>query len=357
MVTEIRPFTEKTFEDAVSVTTAAYGHDMSNLLRKILNNPIRRICSFDSAGDIVYQDGCPMGFQAAILRRLYFGKMSFVGTVGSTLGIRQGTSPALLYLLMKKTLEPRAGSKLFYANTANVKSMKLNRMLGVDGRGGESWERCLFAIIRPFKLAALCCRHKILRQYSIRKDDIIPLMPMSVKTSGGMIIERALDIEVRQFSDFWAQCLAFNRGLMSSRTGEEVDWMYGENMRAGKCVMLVARRDGSIVGYAVLRPIGDQRWRLMDVISKKDDGQIIRGLLSVAKKFLHRNTDAITLESRGFSSSAMTVISKELPFQRKIGHNSFLWKFTDEEMMSKVRESMTRETGWFFGPYDGDACL
>lgn len=85
------------------------------LLEKILVNPVREESNVDAAGEIAYQGDSPVTFQAAIIRKLYFGSHEFYGVVGSTLCSKPCTSPVLLMQLMKVTIKPRGGGVLFFA--------------------------------------------------------------------------------------------------------------------------------------------------------------------------------------------------------------------------------------------------
>ena len=325
MKAEIRAFEESTLADAKQVVADMFSPETCPLLNKMLANPLRKELGERTAGDIAYQDGRPVAFQGAVLRRLYVGQEQIVGVVGSTLCSRPRTSPVLLMQLMKATIKPRGGSVFFFANTAHIASMKMNRMLGVKGCGPMTCERIRFAVT---------------------------WMPRFLKWTvpkSGLKIFR--NVDQAAFDSFWRRYLAGNVGLVSSRTSEELEWMFGEGLSSGETVLLGHFDEAGLDGYIVLRSThGGSRWMVMDWIALHDDGAVLSELLKSAVRFVRRETKGWLLEMIGFSEAAGRIAGKVLPFWRRTKNNSFLWHFA--EGRRKIPEG-----SWFFGSYDGDRAM
>lgn len=325
MKTEFKPFDETTLRDAKSVVGAVFSPKVYPLLEKILANPLRRELGSSSAGDIAYQDGKPVAFQAAIVRRLYIGKEPIVGVVGSTLGALPETSPVMLMQLMKRTIAPRNGSVLFFANTANMTSMKMNRLLGVKGAGPSSCEKIRFT----FAVSLPILRCFIPRPSAVRVDKIDKV----------------------QFGSFWARYLDSNKGLVASRSAAEIEWMFGDNIARGTDVMLVEYDGSEISGHIVIRESRNgKRWMIVDMVAIDNNPDVLRSLLNSAVSFLRREKKSVVLESIGFPEYVSMLLKRELPFARKTKNNTFIWSCS-----AKIQDVMDRS--WFFGPYDGDRCL
>lgn len=326
MKTEIRSFDEASLADAIDVVTSAFSAGTKRLLYKILDNPARKMLGNCAAGEIAYQDGKPVAFQAAIVRRLFIGKQPIVGVVGSTLGALRETSPVLLMQLMKRTIAPRCGSVIFFANTANPTSMKMNRLLGIKGCGPTSCTKIRFGCVLPLPFL----RWLLPRPHAVRIEKIEPEL----------------------FNRFWNRYLEGNEGLVASRSAEELEWMFGNGLKSGTDVLLAHCARGELDGYVVFRETRNGKsWMIVDLIAIHNNKDVLLELVRSAIRFLRREKTSIVLECIGFPDFIYSVIGRALPFCRKTTNNSFLWKCFDGNVSEVIERS------WFYGPYDGDRCL
>lgn len=67
---ETRPLIETTLQDAESVVKSRFPPEACDILHKEMRNPLRRVCN--EVGDIAYDDGMPVCFQAFIARQMFF---------------------------------------------------------------------------------------------------------------------------------------------------------------------------------------------------------------------------------------------------------------------------------------------
>lgn len=356
--TTIKPFAQGTLADAEDVVRSAFGESDIQILRKILLNPVSELVPKIEYGDVIYSNSRPVGFEALVLRRLYIGKRQLWGVAASTMGIKPETSPLVLLSLMKRNIAPRTGSVIWFANTANDVSVKLNRKLGIKGRGPETWELNRYAIIHTFAFVwSIVCR-KVLKRHCASETIRFPRVAEErVARYGRIDVRRMTHFDVQAFDTFWSEYLKNNKGLVSSRSARELDWMFGENVTNGGDVLLAAWRDAKIIGYIVIRSGTNGWWRIVDMIASENDADILDVMLKSAKKFLRKRTRAAILMSRGFPIFASDTIGRQLPRIRMIGANSFLWHFTDAQLAKENADIASSRHGWFFGPYDGDACL
>ena len=356
--TSWRPFSDKTLADAEVVVRQSFGSDVVPLLGKILRNPALADIRAQESGDIVYCNGEPVGFEALMPRRLYLRNRMYLGSVGSTMGLKPDVSPLVLLSLMKRNIAQRCGSILWFANTANATSVKMNRHLGIRGCGPCTWDEIRYAVIHPFSFAAMILRRKVLRRCQKKAPELaLPIRDELVMRTGALEIRRMVKFDVKMFDAFWCGYVKANKGLVSSRSAAELEWMFGDRLATGEDVLLVACEDGRVAGFTVLRSCQGGWWRIADLIASGNDETILGALLKGAKRFLRKRTGAALLTSRGFPESAMCVIGKYLPNKRPTGGNAFLWKFYDTENTRDVGDVANDANSWFFGPYDGDAEL
>lgn len=356
MKCEIRPFDEETLSDAKKVVSEMYTEKTCALLDKMLANPLRKELTLSSVGDVVYQDDNPVAFQGAIPRRLYIGQKPITSIVGSTLCSRPDTSPVLLMKLMRKTIAPRSNSEIFFANTANNASYKMNRLLGVNGACPSTYYSWRFAVLKWHSFVAYLIRRKIFKR-PIHWQEVAYDKYASFEMHRSSIwFQREMAFDGETYDRFFSEYLIHNKGVVSSRYSYELEYMFGNRLRSGACVLISAREGDKIIGYIVIESENKSwtRWQIIDLIALENDGKILKMLINAAKSFLRR-TPAVLLVSIGFSPHFHNVFSSTLPFSRKLYGNFFLYKVYDKsDFTDKLIESAD---SWFFGPYDGDMCL
>lgn len=321
-MTGLQIYTDERKQDAFVVVRKRFSDAACRIVEKYLHNPM---LSDGGAGDVAYENDRPVGFQAAIRRRLYLDRQPLWGMIGGMLCMLEGASPVLLMNLLKASIASRDGSTLFYANTSNQMSMKMNRMLGVKGKGPSTCERTRFAVtFVPWGLRWMCPR-----PHARRIDEI----------------------DDATFGRFWVSYLSSSHGLVSSRSPEELRWVFGDRLRSGEVVLLGEFRQGALVGYIVLKVNANgRRWSIIDWIALDNDTSVLNSLLMSAVRFVRKETHAFCLESIGFPEWCENILRRHLCFSRKAKNNTFIWKFLDGRREIAVES-------WFFGPYDGDRCM
>ena len=354
---DIRVFNEETLDDALNVVRDRFDESACRQVRKLLGNPMRRICP--DVGDVAYEEGRPVAFQAAVPRRGYVRDVPFLGIAGGLLAAKRGTSPVTVFNLMEKTNAPRHGSTVVFGNTAIPVSMKLNRMLGVDGVGCPSCGIVRFAVLRFGRFLNFCVHGRL-----------PPVLVHLIDWSGGVVRpfffrrERSQTIgsrlelfDAKQFDAFWSKYLKTNDGVALSRTAEELKWMFEDDLASGRNLLFVREDGDGVCGYIVVRAMNAERtrWMIADWIALANDKAVLSDLLRDAVRGLRQIRPAAFLECIGFRMDMQDVIHRHLPFTRKAPNNSTNYKVHTAEMKQAL-DSADR-SGWFFGPYDGDRCM
>ena len=355
MTTEYKDFTEDTLELVNSIVSLRFGDGAKNAMRMLLQNPI--LNEIKSTGCVALDDGEPVCFKAAIPRRMYLGQSQFLCANGAYFCKADKKCPlSVVFEVQERTNWNQCNCRLSFTNTCIYGTMKINTFLGAR-LGPQSWAEMRYAIIHPLTFLFLLLRRKLFHLPQLHSYKIKPLTN-NTKTyfkKGNICIQRLQKIDER-LSRFWGRYLSSNKGLVSSRDAETLEWMFGKDMNSGKCVMLAAFNQEDIEGYVIIRvmPGSERRWQILDMIALENSAERIAILLDGAKSFLRKDTDAITLESTGFPDFIQPVLKKHLPHFNKRSHNYCNWNTDDGEIIHAIETEGNTENSWFFGPFDGD---
>lgn len=355
MIMDIRDYNEQTFADAKVIVSARFGEGACFQLRRLLNNPLRTFCS--SAGDIAYKDGNPMAFQAAILKRLFLRRTELFGVSGAMFCKMPKAPLRCVLAVSDRTCAPRAGSLMTFGNTAMPISTEI--ALASDSTvGPDSCANIRFSIIRlgGFLNFAL---HGRLPNFLIRVIDWFWLLGTKVFGGGKRRarIRSIMSLDDVDIDAFWKRYLAGNRGLVSSRTKDELNWIFGDDIKNGNVHFLVLEKDEKMSGYVILKrhAVHSSRWMVVDWIAEGDDRKMLGELLAGANRHLRCETDASFVEIIGYPMFVQDVIGKDFPYRRKAKSNSFSYRIDSEKFRKDFEQ--VKDVSWFFGAYDGDRCM
>ena len=358
---EVKPLTEETFLDAEQVVRSRFPESAIAILNKVMRNPMRKVCV--EAGDIAYEDGRPVAFQALSGRSMFLGRESFRGNVGGMTVIREGASVEAMIDVRAAACKDRIGNKMGFGNTLCKVTEKMSRR-AKDTLGPESCCFWCFRVIRPLDFGWYCFLRKVLKRPVPNWKKFESLTAKSFRCCDGIcVVERILSFDPR-FDDFWARYVQGNEGLVCSRTAEELNWIFGEEVRDGRAVVLGLSEDEKLNGYIILKDGGGsgRRWQLIDWVALGNDMGRLDALLSAGCRFLRQRTPAMLFESIGFPMFIQDVIRRHLPFRRFAGNNFFSYgyrkpKTLGKKFAEKCETVINTEKSWFFGPYDGDMCM
>jgi hypothetical protein len=356
MQTEFSDFTEETFPKISQLVSICFGDGILPQLKRILDNPVRK--QIVPAGCIGFEDGKAVCFKASIVRRMYLGQEQMFGVFASTFcKDPDGCSLPVLFEVHERAEGDQYQSRLCLGNTCIYVAAKFYESFGWRP-GAESWTEMRFGIIRPIRFLWLLIRRKVFHLpqpvshgFKHAADEM-----RSYATEGEAHVRRVMNFDSR-FDDFWKRYLSKNRGIVASRDVETLTWLFGEDVRSGKCVLLAAFCDkNELEGFIVLRPMrgSPDRWQIMDMIALENAPERMDLLLRGARRFLKKETSAITLESTGFPDFIQPVLNKHMPHLRKTGHNRFEWISNDPEVVRVIEQTGNTRDSWFFGPFDGD---
>ena len=357
----VKPLTESTLEDAETVVRSRFPPVACQILQKEMRNPLRRICK--EVGDIAYYDGKPVCFQAFIARQMFFKTEMLFANVGGMTVLAPNAPVEALIDVRAASVKNRIGHKMGFGNTlckATEKMAKRHK----DKFGPVSCTCWRFKPIRLLSFFRYCFAMKVLKHPIPVWADFDTLKISKFEVRDKNYIVRRLLVFDGLFADFWRRYVEKNQGLVCSRTVEELNWIFGEEVKSGRAILLGYFTDNRLEGYVVLKcgSSACRRWQIIDWIALENDKAILDRLLAAGCKFLRKHTPAMLLESIGFPMYVQDVLKRHLPFSRAAGNNFFSYGYRKPKTEGKTfaencEAVINTEKSWFFGPYDGDMCM
>ena len=357
MIKEYKPFVQETLGDALSLVRERFPESAVDIVRQALQNP----CLKDggSSGAIGYKNGVPVAFQMEMPRLLYCGQIKMNGLVGGmTCKTLKGCPLSVLLETLEKSYGIATIDTVFFGNSCCKATEQIDE-LGGSMVGPESCTRFLWRAVRPLECAAYFVRRKMFkaRLPSWKEFSTLSSAEYEVKR-GEIVVRRLMVVKPEFFGVLMAEYLKTNEGLVCSRTAEEVEWIFGERIKNGQCVLLGAFKEGNPIGYIILRTNETaKRWSIHDWFAIKNDEKVLDLLLCETCAYITKATPAMMLEVCGFPTWAQRLLKRYLPFERPIGHNVFSWGSNDKSFREAVLPIIDSRKSWFFGPYDGDICM
>lgn len=354
-----KAFTVDTLEDAFILIRERLGEHACSVAEKVLQNPAHK--DGTACGCIGYKDDRPVCMQAEMLRTMYFRTERTKGLVGGlTCKVKRGCPLSILL----ETLD-RAGKinnnnyLLSFGNTCCGETAKLCDCSGGHS-GPNSCTRYLWRAIRPFECVKYFVRRKLLNWEMPKWKSFSTFSSIGFKTQhAGLTIRRLMEVKPDFFDVLFLEYVKTNEGIVCSRTAEEVEWIFGERIKCGQCVLLAAFKGDHPVGYIIINVAQTaKRCGIFDWFALKNNEKILEAILSVACSYLKQYTPAMMLEVCGFPTWIQSLLKYYLPHERRLGNNVFAWSSCDnvfhENVLLPVIDS---PKSWFFGPYDGDMCI
>ena len=356
-VIECKPFLEVDFNIAATLVESRFGDGAVRQLERIRQNPMRQVCA--EMGDIAYEDGVPASFQACILRRLFWRDSQIVGRVGGMTCSSATASEAAYIDVACAAQKPRGGCRMAFSNSQNEKSAVVSRKLKSEHLGPVSTTRYLWRAIRPLECLMYFVRRKLLKKGLPNWNRFSTLPSVDWEWQDRQVDVRRMSAVSPEFFDvLMKRYVTTNRGLVSSRTAEEIEWIWGDRIKSGEAVVLGAFENEEPVGYILLKSNeAAKRWVVHDWFALGNDEDRLEVLIRAALRFLKTKTPAMMFEVEGFPTWVQPLLKRYFPHVREIGHNQFSWKSKDKELRVALEQVIDSRDSWFFGPYDGDECM
>lgn len=358
---QIRNLSEKNVDEVARLVHQCGLSTTTDYLRThLLMTPCSSEGTSSVSGIVIYEDEKCVAFQGVALKRIYIGQTRKSGCELTVLAIEKEHA-YVIGDLIDAVMRPQ-GQAICYANTCMPQTVRLLKVAGMKYAGPPSCEKIRFYTLKWGVLLGLLL---------VKRGVSLPSVVTSCANGLGRMLnllfyrrdrsntvsERVTRIDAAPFKRFWSEYLSGNEGVVTSRTPEELKWLFGDGLVTGRFVIIVRKRDERIMGYVILKrhaPASGFRWMVADWIALKNDPDVLHDLLLDARRFAG-TTGAFCLELTGFPVKIQPTVKACLPFARKALCNTFLYKPFDDSLKDALQ--LTPDKGWFWGPMDGDRCV
>ena len=306
--------------------------------------------------------------------------VGFLGLVGRELYCRQEVHPVYemgalaiapdyrLYApLLTRQLDRRQPALAFYSNTANPQAVRMFHAAGFE-EGCPTNARICFRICDwRGMLGSVARRHPraeklpvwLIGGFGSLLNMGRPVAQRLPPEQGGAVGRRLKNVDPDLFCGFWTRLLETNRGLVSSRHPAVLEWLFGEDLRGGRALLLARFVQERLAGYLVLRrrPLpapGAFRYMVADWIAENNDCGILGDLLRDACRQASADGAAL-IELIGYPGQLQPLVARYLPRHRPAAANTFIFKVTGRMPAADFRREA--DAGWFWGPFDADRCV
>lgn len=175
-------------------------------------------------------------------------------------------------------------------------------------------------------------------------------------TAGLEVSEIAIGEIGNEFESLWIEKLREDPRVLADRTPAVLRWHFEIPGDKGSARVFCCRRNGKLVGYAVVRndpqPSSRQKSVIADILVLQDDVEVVKTLLVAAYNHAKIGGSYI-LELTGFPSSIRRVCALSNPYTRKYPGCPFHYKAADRNL----HQALSDGAAWYASPFDGDATL
>ena len=357
MTTEYKPFTQATLDDALALVRERFPEHAQEMTRQALRNPYLKPGM--GSGTIGYRDGRPVALHLGMPRKVSCGQEQIEGLIGgTTCKARKGCPLSVLLETIDRACVCGDADTLMFGNTCCSSTSQMDEA-GGSTLGPVSCTYFNYAVIRPFDFLIYVIRRKVFKRAIPNWNDALPIGKKWRRQCGGIEVRRELSLDKSSLASFWSRYLQANKGVVLSRTPEELEWLFTDRLKTSQCVFLGGFCGAECVGYVILTTASAaaRRWAVGDLIAIRNDEKIIDSLLVAAKHFLRCCTPAFLFETIGFPMHAQKTIQRRMPFKRDAGCNYFAYSFSTKSLNDRYFKLLNSSDSWFFGPYDGDMCM
>ncbi len=259
---------------------------------------------------------------------------------------------------------------LYLTTTAIEAVGKIARVFGSDPLPQADYDTVLFWVLQPYgftqavtkklQLAPVFSRlGAIFGSFAIKADGIIRKRRPSGGSRELTVSECGVSDIGGDFQHLWEQKVSEEpHRLLADRSAAALRWHFQMPCAQGTTSVLCCRRNGELVGYAVVLneslsdATGLRRSLLADVLVKQDDPDVLRALLCAAYDRAMQAGSHV-LEVLGFPENVRKVCSQSRPYERRYPASPFYYKASDPKIHKLLSDGLV----WYASPFDGDTTL
>ena len=255
-----------------------------------------------------------------------------------------------------------------YVCTTTIPAVgKISAALKADPLPDSDYWAVLFWVLQPAAFAKAVIKKlsikspianvgAVLSSLAIRADSFRRRRPKQSSTSL-QVTDIRIGEMAEEFEALWIDKVNEKTRLLTDRSVATLRWHYEIPGDRGTVRVLSCRKDGRLLGYAVVRneepdENGLRKSILADLLVREDEPTVIEALLAGAYD-LATHAGSHILEVMGFPESIRGVFLQSRPYQRRYPACPYYYKAADPTLHKELSDSAT----WYACPYDGDATL
>lgn len=321
-----------------------------------------------SGGWVLEADGKIVGHFGSIPMLFAYGDETLVGAAARGVvldpayrGRKQGHRLAATFFNQKNV-------DLLLSTTTNQVAGRLFRKLHARTIPQQGYDNVLFWVLRPSQFLKASFRKKnlpsplggtagMLLAPFLHADILLRKRVPSRRVGYGIVHDLGVDEIGPEFDDLWKRKRSEGKRLLAYRNSEFLSWHFEKQANKERTRLLCHRRDGRLVGYAILvraraRQVGLVRSRIVDLLAEREDPEIIDTLLMAAFDLAGSNGSHV-LELIGFPKEIRSRVLLGRPHLRSLSSCPYFYKAVAAHLQTALQD----EDRWYACPFDGDASL
>lgn len=339
-------------------------------------------CMFDPTVEDLVDDECrghmavnevnePIAIQGYYYMPGYFRQKKILINTGCIMGSEAKYGEELICCLDENQKTNVIGTMTSANCIANAKSAKVNRVVHRMKEAPKECRERRFALtdITGYFLCAL--QYMLHLPIAFINFTWVLLRPISwflariqagFRPSYGYTMRRVDSFMDMRYKKFWEKLLAWNDGLMVSRSPERMAWLFDASINAGNVGLVAAEMKGEIRGYVLIRRMpkvkgcifGD--FQICDICALDGNVSCLKALAWAAVSYAGRHGGRRVLMYGALPNQA-NWLNTAFCHKRIEDHATFMYVVHDTPDKVAISQAITEGKGWFFGPLDGERCL
>ncbi len=319
-------------------------------------------------GWVLEADSKPVGYLGNISLLYRYGDRTLTAVKSHGLVVEPAYRRASLSLVA--AFYRQKSVDLYLTTTAIEAVGKIARVFKSDPLPQADYDTVLFWVLRPRPFAEVVMKKLELKpafsragamlvSFAIKADRILRRRRPNGHSRDLVVSEGGVSDIGDDFQALWEQKLHEKPPrLLADRSPAVLRWHFQIPSDRGNSCVLSCRRNGALLGYAVVRneppneATGLRRSILADMLAKKDDPEVLKALWRAAYDQAMR-AGSHALEVLGFPETVRRVCSQWHPYERKYPAYPFYYKASDPAIHKLLSDGLA----WYASPFDGDTTL
>lgn len=339
---------------------------LENWERLWRHNPALAQCERERPiGWVLEADAEIVGYLGNISLLYYFGDRTLTAVAGHGLVVEPAYRAYAVSLIA--AFYRQKFVDLFLGTSAIPEVGRIARAFQCDDLRQPDYATVLFWVLRPYSFAqdlverlgikpALARASVAPVSTAIRIDRLLRRRFPWQTPPGLDITEIGVHEIGDDFQSLWMEKRKEDPRLLGDRTPAVLRWHFEIPGDKGSARVLCCRRDGKLLGYAVIRndpqPSGLQKSVVADLLALQDNANVVKALLIAAYNHA-RLGGSYVLELMGFPPAVRRVAWLSNPYTRNYPGCPFHYKAADRNL----HEALSDGAAWYASPFDGDATL